>query len=287
MKVKNSLFKNLIYSLSFISLLMVFILIFFLFKESVPFLKEKGLLNFIFSKTWNALDYEFGLFNILYASFYIAFLACIISFSFSYAIALYICFYTNKAFYIFLKWLINILAGIPSIIYGFFGLFVIVKFLEKTLKISAGETVLAASLILSIMIIPYFVSNLTESFEILKKKYKKDSDALAVTKEFFIRKIIFKKSFLPIITGFVLAFSRAIGETMAVMMVIGNAPIPCKILSKAETVASLIALEVGQTPAFSLHYKALFASGFVLLFFVLILNVVLFVLNSRKRDFYD
>ncbi len=287
MKVKNSLFKNLIYSLSFISLLMVFILIFFLFKESVPFLKEKGLLNFIFSKTWNALDYEFGLFNILYASFYSAFLACIISFSFSYAIALYICFYTNKAFYIFLKWLINILAGIPSIIYGFFGLFVIVKFLEKTLKISAGETVLAASLILSIMIIPYFVSNLTESFEILKKKYKKDSDALAVTKEFFIRKIIFKKSFLPIITGFVLAFSRAIGETMAVMMVIGNAPIPCKILSKAETVASLIALEVGQTPAFSLHYKALFASGFVLLFFVLILNLILFVLNSRKRDFYD
>ncbi len=287
MKVKNSLFKNLIYSLSFISLLMVFILIFFLFKESVPFLKEKGLLNFIFSKTWNALDYEFGLFNILYASFYIAFLACIISFLFSYAIALYICFYTNKAFYIFLKWLINILAGIPSIIYGFFGLFVIVKFLEKTLKISAGETVLAASLILSIMIIPYFVSNLTESFEILKKKYKKDSDALAVTKEFFIRKIIFKKSFLPIITGFVLAFSRAIGETMAVMMVIGNAPIPCKILSKAETVASLIALEVGQTPAFSLHYKALFASGFVLLFFVLILNLILFVLNSRKRDFYD
>jgi hypothetical protein len=287
MKVKNSLFKNLIYSLSFISLLMVFILIFFLFKESVPFLKEKGLLNFIFSKTWNALDYEFGLFNILYASFYIAFLACIISFLFSYAIALYICFYTNKAFYIFLKWLINILAGIPSIIYGFFGLFVIVKFLEKALKISAGETVLAASLILSIMIIPYFVSNLTESFEILKKKYKKDSDALAVTKEFFIRKIIFKKSFLPIITGFVLAFSRAIGETMAVMMVIGNAPIPCKILSKAETVASLIALEVGQTPAFSLHYKALFASGFVLLFFVLILNLILFVLNSRKRDFYD
>lgn len=287
MKVKNSLFKNLIYSLSFISLLMVFILIFFLFKESVPFLKEKGLLNFIFSKTWNALDYEFGLFNILYASFYIAFLACIISFLFSYAIALYISFYTNKAFYIFLKWLINILAGIPSIIYGFFGLFVIVKFLEKTLKISAGETVLAASLILSIMIIPYFVSNLTESFEILKKKYKKDSDALAVTKEFFIRKIIFKKSFLPIITGFVLAFSRAIGETMAVMMVIGNAPIPCKILSKAETVASLIALEVGQTPAFSLHYKALFTSGFVLLFFVLILNLILFVLNSRKRDFYD
>ena len=90
MKVKNSLFKNLIYSLSFISLLMVFILIFFLFKESVPFLKEKGLLNFIFSKTWNALDYEFGLFNILYASFYIAFLACIISFLFSYAIALYL-----------------------------------------------------------------------------------------------------------------------------------------------------------------------------------------------------
>lgn len=286
MKIKNNIFKSLIYSLTFISILMIIILILFLFRESIPFLKENGFFNFIFSKRWNAIDKEFGLFNILYASFYIAILACLISFFFSFAIALYICFYSNKTFYIFIKWFVNILAGIPSIIYGFFGLFVVVKLLEKKLKLSSGESVLAGAIILSIMIIPYFVSNLTESFQIMKKRYKKHSDALGISKEFFIRKIILKKSFLPIITGFVLAFSRAIGETMAVMMVIGNAPIFPKILSKAETVASLIALEMGTSEAFSLHYRALFSSGFVLLIFVLILNIILFILN-RKRDFYE
>lgn len=284
---KFNLFKNLIYSISFLSLLIIFILIFFLFNESFSFLRQRGLFSFVFSTTFNALDNEFGIFNILLASFYTSFLACVISFFFSYGISLYICFYSNKILNVFFKWIINILAGVPSIIYGFFGMFVIVKLLEKNLNLSAGESVLAGSLVLSIMIVPYFVSNLIESFNLLKKKYKKDSDALCVSKEFFIRKIVFKKSFMPSLTGFVLSFSRAVGETMAIMMVIGNAPIFPKLLKKAETIASLIALEMGSSEAYSMHYKALFASGFVLLVFVLILNIILFVLNNRKRDLYD
>ena len=176
-------------------------------------------------------------------------------------------------------------AGIPSIIYGFFGMIIIVKNLEKIFKISAGESVLAGSIILSIMILPYFVSNLVETIEIIKAKYKKDSDALGISKEYFIRKIVFKKLNYSILTGFMISFSRAIGETMAVMMVIGNAPIFPKLLSKAQTIPSLIALEIGMSEVYSEHYYALFASGFALLILVLIINIIIFLVNRKSRSY--
>lgn len=197
-----------------------------------------------------------------------------------------IVFYTNEKVKTLVSWIIRILAGIPSIIYGFFGLFVIVKFFEKNFKMGAGESVFAGSVILSIMILPYFVEVLTETFEKIKQKYKRQSDCFGISKEYFIRKIVLKQSLRSAFSGFVLAFSRAIGETMAVMMVIGNAPIFPKFFSKAETIASLIALEVGMSEAGSLHYHALYASSFVLLVFVIILDVILFV-TKKRTDNYD
>ena len=220
----------------------------------------------------------------LLASIFISILACIISLPIAIGTALFICFYTNKS-RVILMWLINILAGIPSIIYGFFGMIIIVKNLEKIFKISAGESVLAGSIILSIMILPYFVSNLVETIEIIKAKYKKDSDALGISKEYFIRKIVFKKLNYSILTGFMISFSRAIGETMAVMMVIGNAPIFPKLLSKAQTIPSLIALEIGMSEVYSEHYYALFASGFALLILVLIINIIIFLVNRKSRSY--
>ena len=216
---------------------------------------------------------------------FISILACIISLPIAIGTALFICFYTKKS-KVLLVWLINILAGIPSIIYGFFGMIIIVKNIEKIFKVSAGESVLAGSIILSIMILPYFVSNLIETTELIKKKYQRDSDALGISKEYFIRKVVLKKLHFSILTGFMISFSRAIGETMAVMMVIGNAPIFPKLLSKAQTIPSLIALEIGMSEVYSEHYYALFASGFILLILVLIINILLFVIN-RKSKSYD
>ena len=162
---------------------------------------------------------------------------------------------------------------------------IIVKNIEKIFKVSAGESVLAGSIILSIMILPYFVSNLIETIELIKKKYQRDSDALGISKEFFIRKVVLKKLHFSILTGFMISFSRAIGETMAVMMVIGNAPIFPKLLSKAQTIPSLIALEIGMSEVYSEHYFALFASGFILLILVLIINILLFIINRKSRNY--
>lgn len=285
--MKNKVFKYTVYIFTLFTILLLLTLIVFLYNQSLPFFLKNNFLKFIFGRVWDATEVSgsFGIFNILLASIFISILACIISLPIAIGTALYICFYTKNS-KVFLIWLINILAGIPSIIYGFFGMIIIVKNIERIFKISAGESVLAGSIILSIMILPYFVSNLIETIELIKKKYQRDSDALGISKEFFIRKVVLKKLHFSILTGFMISFSRAIGETMAVMMVIGNAPIFPKLLSKAQTIPSLIALEIGMSEVYSEHYYALFASGFILLILVLIINILLFVIN-RKSKSYD
>ena len=285
--MKNKVFKYTVYIFTLFTILLLLTLIVFLYNQSLPFFLKNNFLKFIFGRVWDATEVSgsFGIFNILLASVFISILACIISLPIAIGTALFISFYTKKS-RVILIWLINILAGIPSIIYGFFGMIIIVKNIEKIFKVSAGESVLAGSIILSIMILPYFVSNLIETIELIKKKYQRDSDALGISKEFFIRKVVLKKLHFSILTGFMISFSRAIGETMAVMMVIGNAPIFPKLLSKAQTIPSLIALEIGMSEVYSEHYYALFASGFILLILVLIINILLFVIN-RKSKSYD
>lgn len=284
--MKNKVFKYTVYIFTLFTILLLLTLIVFLYNQSLPFFLKNNFLKFIFGRVWDATEVSgsFGIFNILLASVFISILACIISLPIAIGTALYICFYTKNS-KVFLIWLINILAGIPSIIYGFFGMIIIVKNIERIFKISAGESVLAGSIILSIMILPYFVSNLIETIELIKKKYQRDSDALGISKEYFIRKVVLKKLHFSILTGFMISFSRAIGETMAVMMVIGNAPIFPKLLSKAQTIPSLIALEIGMSEVYSEHYYALFASGFILLILVLIINILLFIINRKSRNY--
>lgn len=285
--MKNKVFKYAVYIFTLFTILLLLTLIVFLYNQSLPFFLKNNFLKFIFGRVWDVTEVSgsFGIFNILLASIFISILACIISLPIAVGTALFICFYTKKS-KVLLVWLINILAGIPSIIYGFFGMIIIVKNIEKIFKVSAGESVLAGSIILSIMILPYFVSNLIETTELIKKKYQRDSDTLGISKEYFIRKVVLKKLHFSILTGFMISFSRAIGETMAVMMVIGNAPIFPKLLSKAQTIPSLIALEIGMSEVYSEHYYALFASGFILLILVLIINILLFIIN-RKSRIYD
>ena len=284
--MKNKVFKYTVYIFTLFTILLLLTLIVFLYNQSLPFFLKNNFLKFIFGRVWDATEVSgsFGIFNILLASVFISILACIISLPIAIGTALYICFYTKNS-KVFLIWLINILAGIPSIIYGFFGMIIIVKNIEKIFKVSAGESVLAGSIILSIMILPYFVSNLIETIELIKKKYQRDSDALGISKEYFIRKVVLKKLHFSILIGFMISFSRAIGETMAVMMVIGNAPIFPKLLSKAQTIPSLIALEIGMSEVYSEHYYALFASGFILLILVLIINILLFIINRKSRNY--
>ena len=135
--MKNKVFKYTVYIFTLFTILLLFTLIVFLYNQSLPFFLKNNFLKFIFGRVWDATEVSrsFGIFNILLASVFISILACIISLPIAIGTALYLCFYTKKS-RVLLIWLINILAGIPSIIYGFFGMIIIVKNIENPLEIS-------------------------------------------------------------------------------------------------------------------------------------------------------
>ena len=166
-------------------------------------------------------------------------------------------------------------------IYGFIGLLVLVKFLEIKFEFPTGESVLAGGIVLSIMMLPFIISTCEESMEKVYAEYSGYSNALGVSKSYMIRKIVLPNSKRSILASIVLALVRGMGETMAVMMVIGNAPIMPKMLGKCQTIPSLIALEMGMAEVGSLHYHGLYASGFVLMMILLIINIILYIIKRK------
>ncbi|WP_024615311.1 phosphate ABC transporter permease subunit PstC [Clostridium sp. Ade.TY] len=276
MNIRDKLFKLIIKVIAIISLSLIALIVLFIFKESIALFKDYSFTKFIFSKEWNPLSdpVELGILPMILSTLYISFLAILIATPIAIGAALYISFFVNKRLKNLIHSFISILAGIPSVIYGFIGLLVVVKFIEITFNKESGESVLAGAIVLSIMIIPYIISNLEESFTKIYNKYGKASSSLGVSKNYMILNLIIPSAKRSIIASIVLALGRAMGETMAVMMVIGNAPIMPKLLGKAETIPSLLALEVGSSELYSFHYYGLYASGFVLMIVLIIINIV-------------
>lgn len=275
--MRFKIYKHILTVLTVLSITLILVFVAFLFKEALPFFKKISFKDFLLNDKWIPIEpwESFGIFNIVSASLYIGVLSCIISLPFAYSLSLFICFYLKDPYKTIITYIINFLSAIPSVIYGFFGMMVVVKFIENFFKLATGESVLAGAIVLSVMILPFFLSTILKKIEDIKSDYFRDAENLNVSKEYFILKIVIKLSFPSIITGFILAFSRAIGETMAVMMVIGNSPIAPKILGKAETISSLIALEIGMSEVGSIHYGALFASGFILLILNIFINIII------------
>ncbi len=285
--MKNQLVKIGVHLFTFLSVCILLTLIAFLCNESGEFFRRVDVSDFLLNEDWDvsAEPLRFGILNILAANFGVAVLACFFSFFLAFGVTLFICFYAEGRYKYVLIQMIKMLAGIPSIIYGFFALFVIVKFIENLFELSSGESLLAGSLILSVMILPFFTAHLIDSMTLIKNKYQRDSDALGVSVGFFIRHIVGKECIMASVTGFVVALSRAVGETMATMMVIGNTPLFPALLSKIQTIPSLIALEMGTSEVGSQHYYALIAGGCVLLCLVFVLNILLFILERNNATY--
>ena len=286
-KIGEIIFSLLIKLFSFVCIILLAFIIFFIIKESVPLFNKVGILNFVLGKVWrpltfaisNNLNESYGIFNIIIATLYTAFLSTFISLFIGIGFSIFIVFMENKSIRFFIMPIMDLIVAIPSVIYGFIGLVIIVKFFEK-LSMPAGESVLAASLLLSFMIVPFIASTVSESMILINKKYKDISLTLGVDKWYMILNLILPSSKNAILVGFILSVSRAMGETMAVMMVIGNSLVFPKLLGKAETIASLIALEIGTAEVKSLHYSALFASGAILMLSLSIINIAIYFLRK-------
>ena len=276
-KLENSLFLFVVYAFLFLSIGILSFFFLFLAKESLPLFESVSLPSFLFSSKWNPMAFtgtaSFGIFHFLMGSISVSFLALLFSTILSLGCSIFFAFYFWEKGRRILYPLLDLLSGIPSVVYGFIGL-TVGKPLFLKMGVSTGSCVLLASILLSILIFPFMVDSITDSMVKLKAKYFLEARALGLSPAYIILRLILPSSLRSIFLAFLLGSGRALGETMAVMMVVGNANLFPKLLSKGETIASLIALEMGSAEYHSLHYHALYASGLVLLLLVALIHLL-------------
>ena len=276
-KLENSLFLFVVYAFLFLSIGILSFFFLFLAKESLPLFESVSLPSFLFSSKWNPMAFtgtaSFGIFHFLMGSISVSFLALLFSTILSLGCSIFFAFYFWEKGRRILYPLLDLLSGIPSVVYGFIGL-TVGKPLFLKMGVSTGSCVLLASILLSILIFPFMIDSITDSMVKLKEQYFLEARALGLSPAYIILRLILPSSLRSIFLAFLLGSGRALGEAMAVMMVVGNANLFPKLLSKGETIASLIALEMGSAEYHSLHYHALYASGLVLLLLVALIHLL-------------
>lgn len=284
MKRNDKLFKGVLSVFAFFSISLLFLIVLFIVNESTDFFKAVGLKEFLFGTTWRkGVDMLYGLLPIILATLYTSAIAVLFALPVSIGISVFIVGYVPKRFKKYILNFLNILAGIPSVVYGFLGLTVIVKFFEKHFNFATGESVLSGGILLALIVLPYMVSITVDKMQKSYDEYSEVYKTLGISKDYFLRTVILKDARKNIIAGIILALGRAFGETMAVMMVIGNAPIMPTLFGKAQTIPSLIALEMGMVEIGSVHYHSLYAAGLVLMIITILANIIFAFVTRDKR----
>lgn len=226
---------------------------------------------------------QYGLLPLLLGTLWVSLGAIIIALPFSLAVAIYMAELADKRLRSWLKPVIELLAGIPSVVYGFFGLVVIVPGLQKVFQLPVGETALAGSIVLAIMALPTIITVAEDALRTTPRAMKEASMALGATHWQTIRKVTVPYARSGIASAIVLGIGRAIGETMAVLMVTGNAAIiPHTFLEPVRTIPATIAAELGEAAVGSAHYEALFALGAVLFLITLGISVAVEHISKNK-----
>lgn len=264
-----------------ISIIAVALICIFILANGVPAISEIGVFNFIFGKSWKPSQGIYGIFPMIVGSLYVTAGAAIIGVPIGIMCAVFMSKFCPKPLYRILKPCIELLAGIPSIVYGFFGLMVIVPIMQDIFG-GNGKGVLTASILLGIMILPTVINVAESSISAVPDSYYEGSLALGATHERSVMKAQLPAAKSGIFAGVVLGIGRAIGETMAVVMVAGNSTvIPNSITSGVRTLTSNIVLEMGY--ATDLHRGALIGTAVVLFVFILIINLSFSALKNSKK----
>jgi phosphate ABC transporter permease protein PstC len=252
----------------------------FIFSQGLPFIFKYGLKNFLLSSDWQPQAGKFGIFPMIVASIWVTFGAMAIGAPLGIAGAVFLAEFVPRSVMRIVKPTIELLAGIPSVVYGFIGVIVLAPVIRLYLG-GPGLSVLAGSIILGIMILPTVISISIDSILAVPQSYREGSLALGATKWQTVHMVTVRAAKSGIVASMILAMGRAIGETMAVIMVTGNAvKLPTSVLDSVRTLTANIALEMGY--ATGLHSQALFATGVVLFLVIMILNT-LATMSIRKR----
>lgn len=267
-----------------VAILVVLLITVFIFAQGWPVIQKYGLAHFLFNLSWRPLSdpVQFGILPMIAGSFAVTFGALILGVPLGVGCAVFLAEFAPKQVAKIARPGIELLAGIPSVVYGFWGLVVLVPLIQQHLG-GRGMSVLAASIVLAIMILPTIINISEDSIRAVPREYKEGSFALGATHWQTVKCVLLPAARSGILTSIVLGMGRAIGETMAVILVAGNATIvPGSVLDMVRTLTAHIAIEMGY--AAGEHSQALFATGIVLFIVIMILNSMVLLIPKRAGE---
>lgn len=285
-KTKESVMKSIYILCACFSVLALLVILIFIFYNGIKPMFQIGFSQFLLGKRWLPSSNFFGIFPMILTTLYLGLLAMFIGVPLGILTAVYLVYYCPKKMYSSFKKAVELLAGIPSIIYGFFGLVAIVPFIQKYTP-ADGKSVLTGSILLGIMVLPTIISIADASLKQVPRELVEGSLALGATMERSIMKVALPAAKSGIFAAIILAYGRAIGETMAVIMVLGNQAVMPHLFKGARSLTANVALELGY--AQDLHREALIATAVVLFLLILLMNALFIAAsgglhgNDRKK----
>ncbi len=290
--IKEKSIKIILFLIAASAIIVIFSIILFLLRDAYPIFQAAGIWEFLSGVKWNPTGEppSYGAFSLIIGTLLITIGAMVIAIPLSLGSAIFISEIASPRMKSIIKPAIELLAGIPSVVFGFFGLLVLTTWLRITFNQPSGESWLAGSILLGIMAIPTITSVAEDAISSVPREYKEGSLALGATQWQTISKVIVPSALSGITAAIILGLGRAIGETMAVMMVCGNPtygliPEPItNVFSPIKTLTSTLGIEMGEVATGSNHYYALFGLAFILLIITLIVNITATMILSRLRE---
>ena len=286
-RIREIIIKNLFAFLAFISVLLLGLIVIFLFREGLPIFSQVSLKQFLFGTGWypTYTPPEYGIWPLIVGSLIVTMLASIVAVPFGLLSAIYISEIAPARIREILKSVIELLAGLPSVVLGFFGMVLLAPWMQETFDLPTGLNIVNASLMLALMAIPTISSISEDALYAVPRDFKEASYALGATKYETIVKVVVPAALSGISTAVILGMSRAIGETMVVLMVAGGAAaIPQGLFDSVRPMTASIAAEMGEAPFGGGHYHALFATGIVLFLITLAFNLVADYVSHRFKE---
>ena len=277
---REQFFKYLFLTSAVLGILSLITIGYFIFREGFAAFAHAGVTGIVLGSDWipPAL---YGIAPMIVASLVSTAGAIILGVPVAILTAVFVAEVAPKRLANIVRPMIELLAGIPSVVYGFFGLVIIVPLIQQVFSVPAGNTILAGIIVLAIMILPTVITISETAIRAVPRSYKEGSLALGTSPMYTIFKLLLPAARSGIMTGVILGIARALGETMAIIMVMGNAPaMPAGVLDSARTLTANIAIEMSY--ATGIHASALYATGIVLLVFIMLLNAVLLYLNRQR-----
>ena len=282
MRTREKIMEYVFLLAAVISIVAVALICVFLFANGIPAMHKIGFADFLTGTDWKPGNDRYGIFPMILGSIYVTGGALVIGVPIGVLMSVFMARFCPAKLYKILKPVVNLLAGIPSIVYGFFGLIVLVPFIREHFN-SNGQSILCAAILLGIMILPTIIGASEPTFRAVEQSYYEGALALGATHERSVFTVVVPAAKSGILAAIILGVGRALGETMAVMMVVGNQPrVPDSILQGVRTLTTNIVMEMGY--ATDLHREALIATGVVLFVFILIINLCFSAIKRSGKE---